>query len=171
MQVITTITPVILMLILGKTLSVKKTLSRESVNGIKYLISNIMLPAVIFNALVTTTFTRQSILLSLIVYAIFSGMMFLGLGARRIFGVHPMGAFLLGGGEGGMFGYPLYIALYGAASLSTLLVIDLGNILFAFTVFIVFIVTVQDQETQGWLEEANRIAWKGLTLCFLAVLA
>ena len=33
------------------------------------------------------------------------------------------------------------------------------------------IVTVQDQETQGWLEEANRIAWKGLTLCFLAVLA
>ena len=32
-------------------------------------------------------------------------------------------------------------------------------------------VTVQDQETQGWLEEANRIAWKGLTLCFLAVLA
>jgi hypothetical protein len=50
-----------------------------------------------------------------------------------------MTPFLLAGSEGGMLAYPLYITLYGASALSTLMPIDLGNILFAFTFFIVLI--------------------------------
>lgn len=139
MDILTTVTPVLVVLILGKLFSVKKILSRDAMNGIKYLVSNVMLPIVIFNALINTTFTGKSIALSLIVYALFTGMMFLGIACKKVFKGHPMGAFLLGGYEGGMFGYPLYIALYGAASLSVFMVIDLGNILFAFTFFIVLI--------------------------------
>lgn len=50
-----------------------------------------------------------------------------------------MGPFLLGGAEGGMLAYPLYITLYGTQGLPTLMTVDLGNILFAFTFFIVLI--------------------------------
>ena len=139
MNVLATILPVVFMLGLGKYLAVKKLLSREAMDGIKALISQLMLPVVIFHALITTTFTRKSILLSLLVYAMFTVVLLLGIFRKKRFGRYGMGSFLLAGCEGGMLGYPLYITLYGAAKLSVLMALDLGNILFAFTFFIVLI--------------------------------
>ena len=139
MQLLTIAAPIAALLLLGKLFSVKKLLSRETMDGIKYLVSNIMLPIVILNALMTSSFTRQTVTISLIVYGVFVVTLFAGLVFGKRVSTHAMLPFLLSGGEGGMFGYPLYIALYGQAALSTFLVIDLGNILFAFTFFIVLI--------------------------------
>jgi len=140
MQILEIIIPVIACLLLGMVFAKQKMLSREAMNGIKLLVSRILLPIVIFNALITTQFTKNSLILSLLVYMAFT--IFLGTGflVRPVFGEYKkIGPFLLGGAEGGMLAYPLYITLYGAQGLSTLMTIDLGNILFAFTFFIVLI--------------------------------
>ena len=139
MQVLATVAPVILLLGMGKLFSLKKILTPDTIRGMKYLVSNIMLPVVIFNALISAVFTKESIVLSLIVYAVFTVIMYLSLRIGKKINGYEMTGFLMAGAEGGMFGYPLYIALYGASALSTLLIIDLGNILFAFTFFIVTI--------------------------------
>lgn len=139
MQLLTIAAPIAVLLLLGKWFSAKKLLSRETMDGIKYLVSNIMLPTVIFNALLNSSFTAETAAIGLIVYAVFVVTLLAGLAlGKRVFR-HAMTPFLLSGGEGGMLGYPLYIALYGQAALSTFLVVDLGNILFAFTFFIVLI--------------------------------
>ena len=139
MDVLVTVVPVVLMLVLGKVLSMKQMISKETVTGIKGLISDIMLPVVIFNALLTASFDRRSFTLSLVVYALFSVFFFAGRALFKDKFNFSMSPFLLIGCEGGMLGYSLYTSLYGAEALSTLMELDLGNILFAFTFFIVTI--------------------------------
>lgn len=139
MKMLATILPVIFMLALGKVFREKHFLTEEQIAGMKKLVSQLMLPIVIFNALITSTFTTKNYILSGVIYVVFSAVLLLSIRLEKHFGTYRMSTFLLSGSEGGMLGYPLYIMLYGPAALSTLMPLDLGNILFAFTFFIVLI--------------------------------
>ena len=55
-----TILPVIFMLALGKVFREKHFLTEEQIAGMKKLVSQLMLPIVIFNALITSTFTTKN---------------------------------------------------------------------------------------------------------------
>ena len=146
MDIIAAILPVIVMLVLGKIFSVKKVISSETVTGIKGLISGILLPVVIFNALLTMQFSARSLTLSLAVYALYTAGLFVSLKLIAPKMKYRMSGFLMLGCEGGMMGYALYTSLYGSDALSTLMEIDLGNILFAFTFFIVLIKMANSDE-------------------------
>ena len=146
MSVLKTVLPVITMLVLGKIFSVKKVISGETVSGIKGLISGILLPVVIFNALLSMQFSMRSLMLSLAVYALYSIALFAVLKLVNPKMTYRMSGFLMLGCEGGMMGYALYTSLFGNDALATLMEIDLGNILFAFTFFIVLIKMANSDE-------------------------
>ena len=132
--------PVILMLVLGTYLKAKNMVSSECISGIKNIISNIMLPAVLFNALSMAVFTSNDVKLMAGIYGVFLVILALGFLIRPLFGAYGRFApFLCVSCETGMLGYPLYMTLYGAAGLGTIVRVDLANILFAFTVFLVAI--------------------------------
>lgn len=146
MSVLKTVLPVIVMLLLGKLFSIKKMISSETVHGIKDLISGVLLPVVIFNALLMMQFSVRSLLLSLLVYALYSIALFAVLKWINPKMKHRMSGFLMLGCEGGMMGYALYTSMFGSEALSTLMEIDLGNILFAFTFFIILIKMANSEE-------------------------
>lgn len=139
MKVLNAVVPVMVMLAMGKLFALKHIISKETVKGMKDLVSGILLPVVIFNALLTASFSARSLILSMLVYVLFAAGFMIAVKLIRPRMKHPMSHFLMLGCEGGMIGYSLYTSLYGADALSTLMEIDLGNILFAFTIFIVTI--------------------------------
>lgn len=146
MDILKTVMPVIVMLALGKMFALKKVISAETVSGIKGLISGILLPVVIFNALLTMQFSMRSLCLSLLVYALYTIALFLVLKLISPKLKYRISGFLMLGAEGGMMGYALYTSLFGSEALSTLMEVDLGNILFAFTFFIVLIKMANSDE-------------------------
>ena len=166
MNILKTVMPVIVMLALGKIFAVKNVISKETVSGIKGLISGILLPVVIFNALLTMRFSMRSLILSLLVYALYT----IALSATLKF-ISPklkyrMSGFLMTGAEGGMMGYALYTSLFGSEALSTLMEVDLGNILFAFTVFIVCIKMANSEE-----KDSKKVITESLKTPLVSVVA
>ena len=147
MDILKTVMPVIIMLALGKIFAIKKIISAETVTGIKGLISGALLPVVIFNALLAMQFSMRSLSLSLLVYVLYTIALFLVLKFISPRLKYRMSGFLLLGAEGGMMGYALYTSLFGSEALSTLMEVDLGNILFAFTLFIVLIKMANSEES------------------------
>lgn len=143
MEIAAIVLPVILMLVLGTFLKSKGMIDSQCVSGIKNIISNIMLPAVLFNAISTAEFTGSDIKLVAGVYGVFTVILALGFLMRPVFGTYGRFApFLCVSCETGMLGYPLYMTLYGQEGLSTIVRVDLANILFAFTVFLFVIKAV-----------------------------
>ena len=146
MDILKTVMPVIIMLALGKIFAIKKIISAETVTGIKGLISGALLPVVIFNALLAMQFSMRSLSLSLLVYVLYTIALFLVLKFISPRLKYRMSGFLMLGAEGGMMGYALYTSLFGSEALATLMEVDLGNILFAFTFFIVLIKMANSDE-------------------------
>ena len=139
MDIVKAVLPVIVMMVMGKALAVKHVISADTVQGIKGLISGVLLPVVIFNALVMMQFSTRSLMLSLLVYALYTIALFMVLKWINPKMKYRMSGFLMLSCEGGMMGYALYTSLFGNDALSTLMEVDLGNILFAFTFFIVLL--------------------------------
>lgn len=143
MEIAAIVLPVIFMLVLGTFLRAKKMIGGECVAGIKNVIANIMLPAVVFNALAMVSFTGDDIKLVAGIYVVFALLLAVGFLIRPLFGNYSRFApFLCVSCETGMLGYPLYMTLYGTEGLGTIVRVDLANILFAFTIFLFVIKTV-----------------------------
>jgi predicted permease len=136
------ILPVLAVLILGKVLSSKNILSKETFTGIRKLISDVLLPVVLFNAMLTADLSGWNLATGLIIFAVFSAEFAILLYISRKRKKNNTYALLIPGYEGGMFGYPLYISLFGSGMLSTFIVVDVGNILFAFIFFIPYLIAV-----------------------------
>lgn len=140
MEVAAIILPVVLMIGIGKTLKVLRLIDDRVVDGFKAVIANLMLPVTLFNALLTTKFDKESLILTAAVFAALCLILGAGYILRPLFGKYKTFApFLAVSFEGGMLGYALYMTIYGPDSLGTVLKFDLANVLFAFTVFLFFI--------------------------------
>ncbi len=127
-----TVVPVLLMLGIGMFARRSQLLSREGINGLKSVVVNITLPAVMLNAFATMTYSVNNILITGMMFlvclaALFSGKL-LGRSSRFI-------PFLTTGFEAGMLGYSLFMLLYGEENISAFAYIDLGQVLFVFTLY------------------------------------
>ena len=143
MEVLAIVLPVILMMGIGKFLGISGLIDDHTVAGIKAIISNIMLPVTLFDALAMTIFQGKDMLLVGACFVAFCAILGVAFLLRPLFGEYKTYApFLCCGIEGGMLCYSLYMTIYGSESLGTLLRIDLANILFAFTVFLFMIKSV-----------------------------
>lgn len=128
--------PVFLMLGLGMLCRKTGLLSREGVNTLKSVAVNITLPAVMFSAFATAEYNAASISIPLVMFAACLLALFLGFAGCRVLGIKGrLSPFMAAGFEAGMLGYALFAILFSEAERPAFAIVDLGQVLFVFTVY------------------------------------
>ena len=136
-QILAKVLPVLVMIALGRVCATKGILSDEQHVGLKNIIGDILLPVVLFQAFFTAEYGRRMLLVFVLVFAGYGAALAAGYGLRRF--VKPYDRFmplLMTSAEGGMLGYALYALLCGADQTKTYAMVDIGQTMFAYTVFL-----------------------------------
>ena len=135
-EVLQTILPVLIMLCIGMISRSRQLISREGINALKSVVVNIALPAVLLNAFATTRYTFMDIIIPLMMFAVCLAAWAMGKAGARLFGLKSRFVpFLTTGFEAGMLGYALFNMLYGSSQTADFARIDLGQVLFVFTLY------------------------------------
>lgn len=130
------VVPVVAMICLGCICRRKQYIDDKGLAGLKGLIGNITLPVVLFNAFLTAQYNGRVLLVFAVVYAGFGIALAFGFMTRAF--VKPYDRFmpfLLTSAEGGMLGYALFALLAGNGATSVFATVDIGQTVFAYTVF------------------------------------
>ncbi len=136
LEVLRTVLPVLVMLIIGIICRRQGIISREGINALKNVVVNITLPAVLLSAFATTSYTFMDLAVPLIMFLICLAAWLIGKSAGRFLGMTSRFVpFLTTGFEAGMLGYALFTMLYGAERTAEFARIDLGQVLFVFTLY------------------------------------
>ena len=140
MQTLTTILqkalPVFVMLLLGMLCRKKSIISREGVGAMKTFAVNITLPAVMLSAFATAQYSRESLIVPLVIFAVCVLMLILGrIGCRLLAIPGRLSPFLATGFEAGMLGYALFALLFAGEPTASFAIVDLGQVLFVFTLY------------------------------------
>ena len=136
MEVLKTILPVVVMLAIGMLARRKKLIAREGVDAMKSVVVNITLPAVLLNAVASTRYTLMDVVIPLMMFAVCVAAWALGKAAGKLLRMPSRFVpFLTTGFEAGMLGYALFNMLYGSARTAEFARIDLGQVLFVFTLY------------------------------------
>ena len=151
-QILAKVLPVLVMIALGRVCATKGILNDDQHAGLKNIIGDILLPVVLFQAFFTAEYGRRMLLVFVLVFGsgitmrpmvfvlVFAGYgaaLAAGYGLRRF--VKPYDRFmplLMTSAEGGMLGYALYALLCGADQTKTYAMVDIGQTMFAYTVFL-----------------------------------
>ena len=134
--VLTIVLPVLSALALGWFSRRRKLLDESAVEGLKTLVMRFMLPAVLLQAFYQIEFSANLLLIAACMFL--CCMAGLGLGAilSRIYkGDGRLLPFLTCGFEAGMMGYGLYAMLFPPIQTYNFAMVDLGQVLFVFTVY------------------------------------
>ena len=134
-RVLETALPVFLTLAIGMLCREKKILSREGVNALKRVAVDIALPAELFHAFATAEYGGRSMIVPGLMFAICCSALALGFLATKLFHQSRLTPYLMTGYEAGMLGYALFALLFKDEPTSKFAIIDLGQVLFVFTVY------------------------------------
>ena len=136
MDTLRTVLPVLLMLFLGALCRRKAIISREGIQALKTVAVQIALPAVLLHTFAVTQYTLRDILIPLMMFLICIAAWRIGKTMGRRLGMtSPFVPFLTTGFEAGMLGYALFTLLYGSERVAEFARIDLGQVLFVFTLY------------------------------------
>lgn len=128
--------PVFVMLFLGMLCRKTKMISREGVAAMKAFAVNITLPAVMLNAFATASYSRESLIVPLVIFAVCVLMLLGGHALCRAMKIPGrLSPYLATGFEAGMLGYALFALLFPQESTSAFAMVDLGQVLFVFTLY------------------------------------
>ncbi len=129
--------PLLVMLALGALFRRKKIISPQGISDIKAIIINICLPAVIFTAFTNAPYNADTAVTTVVIFSALLAALFLGFLFKKLLKIKKESMpFINTGVEAGMMGYALFTLLFGAQNLGAFAVIDFGQELFIFTVFI-----------------------------------
>ena len=135
-EVLSTVLPVALTLVIGMICRARGVIRREGIDALKHVAVNIALPAVLLSAFATTQYTLMDVAVPLIMFAVCVAAWALGgLGKRLLKLPSRFVPFLTTGFEAGMLGYALFSMLYGADRVAEFARLDLGQVLFVFTLY------------------------------------
>lgn len=135
-HVIETALPVFLTLALGMLLRQKKIISQEGVGALKSIVVNITLPGVLFASFATAEYSTEFIVIPTMIYAICIAALVMGFAACKLFKIPgKVVPYLASGFEAGMMGYGLFALLFKDVSTSEFAIVDLGQVLFVFTLY------------------------------------
>lgn len=128
--------PVFLVLLLGVMCRKRALLDRAGINALKKVAVDIALPAVMFSAFATAEYSLKSICMPLVMFAVCCAALFLGFQlCRRLKIGGRLSPFIAAGFEAGMLGYALFAILFPEEQTSSFAMVDLGQVLFVFTVY------------------------------------
>ena len=145
-QILSMVLPVLVMIALGRLCASRGILNDERHAGLKAIIGDILLPVVLFNAFFTAQYDGKLVLVFVLVFAGCLISLLAGYALRRF--VAPYGRFmplLMTSFEGGMLGYALYGLLVGREHLATYAMVDIGQTMFAYTVFLAALKSAEGQ--------------------------
>ena len=145
-QILSMVLPVLVMIALGRLCAVRGILNDERHAGLKAIIGDILLPVVLFNAFFTAQYDGKLVLVFVLVFLGCLIALLAGYALRRF--VAPYGRFmplLMTSFEGGMLGYALYALLAGQEHLATYAMVDIGQTMFAYTVFLAALKSAEGQ--------------------------
>ncbi|NLW11416.1 MAG: permease, partial [Clostridiaceae bacterium] len=135
--IVAKVLPVIFLIILGHFLSRFSVISQKTVDDLKKLVVNLTLPALLFMAFADTAFEPKYLLIVLAVFASCAVMLLLAGVLRKPLKIdNPYWPSLYAGFETGMMGYSIFVAVYGAAEMYKLAIMDLGQVTFVFFVLV-----------------------------------
>ncbi len=141
--------PILVTLGLGVLARKTGLLNEIGAETLKKVVSRITLPFVIFQAFLTADYGVDMVVVFLVVLALCLATFMAGyLLRRRIPGASPLLPFTVSGYEMGMLGYPLFMILAGPGHMGSLAQVDLGQVLFVFTIYL-FMLRRQTGEQKG----------------------
>ena len=129
--------PVLVMIALGRLCETRQIINDVQHAGLKAIVGDILLPVVLFQAFFTADYGKRMLLVFVLVFVGYGAALAAGYALRRF--VKPYGRFmplLMTSAEGGMLGYALYALLCGADQTKTYAMVDIGQTVFAYTVFL-----------------------------------
>ncbi|MBQ3079519.1 MAG: hypothetical protein IJC48_05905 [Clostridia bacterium] len=136
MNVLSKALPVFVVLALGVLVRKKKMISRAGISDMKSFVVNITLPFVMFSAFAKAEYTINAIITPLVIFASCVIMLLLGhVGCRVLKTGGKLSPYLATGFEAGMLGYALFALLFPDEKTAAFALIDLGQVLFVFTVY------------------------------------
>ena len=136
-EILSKVLPVLVMIALGRLCETKQIINDEQHAGLKAIVGDILLPVVLFQAFFTADYGKRMLLVFVLVFVGYGAALAAGYVLRRF--VNPYGRFmplLMTGAEGGMLGYALNALLCGADQTKTYAMVDIGQTVFAYTVFL-----------------------------------
>lgn len=136
-QILSMVLPVLAMILLGRLCAVQGILNDERHAGLKSIIGDILLPVVLFNAFFTAQYDGKLLLVFVLVFASCLLALVAGFALKKF--VKPYDKFmplLMTSFEGGMLGYALYALVAGQDQTATYAMVDIGQTMFAYTVFL-----------------------------------
>lgn len=167
LSVLEMVLPVVIMLFIGYFCRVSGILSKDGLDGIKSVISNITLPVVLFKAFYATSYSLDSLFMFSVVFISCSLALGCGYLLNRSVPDFRLMPYLLSGFEVGMLGYALFGLLAGPDQLSYMATVDLGQVLFVFTVYLTLLknATGQRPSLKEMVKEMSKNpAFRGVTL-------
>lgn len=139
------ILPILLLFVLGFSLQKTTVFTPDSIAGIKRIVSDLALPALLFQAFASLEFERTYLLLVATMFMVCLLMVLLGKATARVLHIgSPYFPLLLGGFEMGMLGYALFLSVYGDENLGKMALVDLGQVLFVFFVLMALLLKERD---------------------------
>ena len=148
MNVLEIVLPVLVMIVVGMLCRKWKILTRDGINNMKVLVTNVMLPVAIFHALATAEYNKETGILILIMFV----MLVISFGLGFLLKPFLKGTyqkylpFMVSVYEGGLMAYPLYTSLCGSENLSRIAVLDIAGLLFGFSVYMGMLGQVENGE-------------------------
>jgi predicted permease len=144
-EIINRVLPILLLLFLGHWTRHSGFLNDELVDGLRKIVVNIALPAVVFVSFLTIELESSFLVLAVIIFGLCVGLFILGrfLGPR-VQPDHPYFRFLMTGFEYGMLGVSLFGSAYGLANIGIFAVVDLGHELFIWFAFLPLLLRERD---------------------------
>ena len=151
MDVLQTVLPVVVMILLGALARRTNLVKREGIGALQTLVMKVTLPAVLFGAFYRASYSVSVLAVVVLMFGCSLAAWALGaLARKRIAAASKYLPFLTTGFEAGMMGYALYAMLYGPESIRSFAVMDLGQVLFVFTVYMALLGAQEgDQRPMG----------------------
>jgi predicted permease len=151
--------PILALFLVGYGLKRFQFFKEGTIDDIKQFVTNIALPALLFNSFLTLSIEAKYVYLVVVIFLLCLGMLLLGKGVRKLLHIKSSYfAFMMSGFEMGMFGYAMFISLYGNDEVGKIAFMDIGQVLFVFTILMTLLLQLRDGK------QSSRIVWRRIVL-------
>ncbi len=143
--IINRVLPILFLLFLGFWMRRAAFVSEEVVEGLRKIVVNVALPAVLFISFLSVELEPSFVALAVLIFGLCVALYFLGgfLGPR-VQPDHPYFKFLMTGFEYGMLGVSLFGSAYGLRNIGIFAVVDLGHELFIWFAYLPLLLRERD---------------------------
>lgn len=150
MSVIKMLLPIVVVLLLGFFSKRWSWITDDGIQVLKTLVSKICLPMVLFNAFLTTTYSKSRLLVTGLVLASLIVLFVVGFLIKGLLKGHEKYMpFLITGTESGMIGFPLAAMILGVEGTRLYAMVDMAVTIFFFVITVSAIKIVDGEKISG----------------------